>query len=131
MGEKANAILNLRSVFSKGRGIQAPLDQTLGKLHLKGKNFKTSKILSRTEDLIQLKVSTDPRRRVQTRYKLKEGGDPKSAPNHQSKEMLAYPCVRKAVMEHPTARNRAGSVPLTWSPAITGDDSQTGALTLL
>lgn len=30
MGEKANAILNLKSAFSKGRGIQVPLDQTLG-----------------------------------------------------------------------------------------------------
>ena len=66
MGEKAYAILNLRSVFSKGRGIQVPLDQTLGELHLEGKYFKGSKILRRTEDLIQLKVSTDPRGRVQT-----------------------------------------------------------------
>lgn len=51
MGEKASAILNLRSVFSKGRGIQELLDQTLGEFHLKGKYFKGSKILRRTEDL--------------------------------------------------------------------------------
>lgn len=42
MGEKANAILNLKSAFSKGRGIQAPLGHTLGELHLKGKYFKES-----------------------------------------------------------------------------------------
>lgn len=66
MGEKANPILNLRSVFSKGRGIPGPLDQALGELHLKGKYFKGSKILRRTADLNQLKVSTDPRGRVQT-----------------------------------------------------------------
>lgn len=66
MGEKANAILNLRSVFSKGRGIPVPLDQTLGELNLKGKYFKGSKILRRTADLNQLKVSTDPRGRAQT-----------------------------------------------------------------
>lgn len=70
MGEKASAILNLRSIFSKGRGRQAPLDQTMGELHLKGKYFKRSKILRRTEDLLQLKISTDPRKRVQTSITL-------------------------------------------------------------
>lgn len=57
---------------------------------------------------------------------LQRGGNSRSAPDYQSKEMLEQPCIRKASVKHQLLK--AEQDLMVQSPAITEGDSHTKAL---